>query len=254
MTGAIHQTDRLFDVSLALCHPEFPLFAGVGGSELEVTLSDGHIEELNANMDTNNSNPNALIPTVVKNDTLGCNLRVIKDSHGEPWFVATDVAKALGYRDAANLTRRLDEDEISNTRSASINVAGIPNRGLILVSEAGLYEAIFNSERPEAKEFKRWVKREVLPSIRKHGGYIAGQSELTEDFAALVLAEAQERAKQAREYNRVRDNGTPSHVALGGPKAIQQYNDATIERIMQKFNMSLHMARLIVEGRALVKS
>ena len=86
---------------------------------------------------------------------------------GEPWFVATDVAKALGYGDATHMTRRLDEDEKG---LRSVETPG-GKQQLSVISEAGLYNAILCSKVPGAKEFKRWVTHEVIPSIRRHGAY-----------------------------------------------------------------------------------
>lgn len=84
----------------------------------------------------------------------------------EPWFVARDIAGVLDYSDAEAMTRKLDEDEKQN-----LQIVGFGPRGASLISEAGLYSAILTSQKPEAKRFKRWVTHEVLPSIRKTGGY-----------------------------------------------------------------------------------
>lgn len=86
---------------------------------------------------------------------------------GEPWFVATDVAKALGYGHTPHMTRRLDEDE------KGVRLVDTPGgkQKLSVISEAGLYNAILGSKVPGAKEFKRWVTHEVIPSIRRHGAY-----------------------------------------------------------------------------------
>jgi len=90
---------------------------------------------------------------------------------GEPWFVGKDVAEALGYTDTEAMTRRLDKDEIQNRQ-----FVGFGNRGATLINESGLYSAILGSTKPEAKRFKKWVTSDVLPSIRKTGGYQAKQS------------------------------------------------------------------------------
>ena len=86
---------------------------------------------------------------------------------GEPWFVATDVAKALGYGHTPHMTRRLDEDE------KGVRLVDTPGgkQQLSVISEAGLYNAILGSKVPGAKEFKRWVTHEVITSIRRHGAY-----------------------------------------------------------------------------------
>lgn len=86
---------------------------------------------------------------------------------GEPWFVASDVAKALGYRDAFNMARRIDTDDMG-THSVS-TPGGTQEVGIL--SEPGLYSAILGSQLESAQGFKRWITREVLPTIRKTGGY-----------------------------------------------------------------------------------
>lgn len=96
---------------------------------------------------------------------------------GEPWFVASDIAKTLGYRDAANMNRRLDDEDTRSfsrsegTHSASTLFEDQRIQSVSLINESGLYTAILGSQLPEAKPFKRWVTSEVLPAIRKTGGY-----------------------------------------------------------------------------------
>lgn len=98
---------------------------------------------------------------------LGNDIHVMTDEQGEPWFIASDIAKILGYRNAYNMTRRLDPDD-KGTRSAS-TPGGIQE--LTIINESGLYNAILGSKVEGARKFKRWVTHEVLPSIRKHGMY-----------------------------------------------------------------------------------
>ncbi|WP_312099047.1 phage antirepressor [Corynebacterium dentalis] len=128
----------------------------------------------------------------------GLSVRVIVGEEAEPEWVATDVAKILGYRDAANLARRLDEDE-KGTHSVS-TPGGYQQ--LTTITESGLYSAILGSKRPEAREFKRWVTHEVLPSIRKRGGYLtpeATEAALTDpDFIIRLATDLKlERARRA---------------------------------------------------------
>ncbi|SNY42445.1 Prophage antirepressor [Pseudomonas sp. LAMO17WK12:I6] len=84
-----------------------------------------------------------------------------------PWFVATDVASALEYRIAGDMTRNLDEDEkgtqIVRTRGG--------DQEMLVINESGLYSAILRSRKAEAKHFKKWVTSEVLPAIRKYGNF-----------------------------------------------------------------------------------
>lgn len=98
----------------------------------------------------------------------GRNLSTITDEAGEIWFIAKEVAEILEYSDAHEMTSRLDADEKQNRQ-----IAGFGNRGVTTINESGLYSAILGSTKPEAKPFKKWVTSEVLPAIRKTGGYTA---------------------------------------------------------------------------------
>ncbi len=86
---------------------------------------------------------------------------------GDPWFVATDVAAALDYRNAPDMTRFLDDDEKGTHILRTLG----GNQEVTIINESGLYAAILKSRKPEAKKFKKWVTSEVLPSIRKTGNY-----------------------------------------------------------------------------------
>ena len=98
------------------------------------------------------------------------------DRDGQVWFVAGDIAKALGYRDALNMTRVLDEDEadthIMRTRSED---GTLQTREVTIISESGLYHALLKSRKPQAKPLRKWVTAEVLPAIRRSGGYAIPQ-------------------------------------------------------------------------------
>lgn len=85
----------------------------------------------------------------------------------QPWFVAADVAAALEYRDAGNMARNLDDDE----KGTQIVSTPGGEQDMLVINESGLYSAILRSRKAEAKRFKKWVTAEVLPSIRKTGGY-----------------------------------------------------------------------------------
>ncbi|MBO7583058.1 MAG: Bro-N domain-containing protein [Treponema sp.] len=104
----------------------------------------------------------------------------------ESYFVGKDVAKALEYRAADDMTRYLDDDE---KLIRSISVAG-QNREMILINEPGLYHAIFMSRKETAKEFRRWVTNEVLPAIRKTGTYtLTLDAELEQEKKRLEIAQ-----------------------------------------------------------------
>lgn len=129
-------------------------------------------------------------------DFKGQSIRVFQDENGEPWWVATDVAKVLGYRDAPDMTRRLDRDEVSSIKIESPTCyTETPNtqvRRVNVVNESGLYTAVIRSRKKEAKAFRKWITYEVLPSIRKHGGYLtpeATKKAITEPDFIIRLAE-----------------------------------------------------------------
>lgn len=97
----------------------------------------------------------------------GASVRVI-DRDGEPWFVGKDVAEILGYSNPSKaLIDHVDEEDKLNNDSLS----SLGQRGGWVINESGLYSLILSSHLPGARQFKRWVTSEVLPSIRKHGIY-----------------------------------------------------------------------------------
>ena len=98
----------------------------------------------------------------------GHKVTVLNDANGDLQFVAMEVAAILGYSDAEAMTRRLDDDEKQNRR-----IVGFGPRGVTVINESGLYSAALASQKPDAKQFKKWVTRDVLPSIRKTGSYTA---------------------------------------------------------------------------------
>ena len=110
--------------------------------------------------------------SVFENTQFG-SVRVVM-RNGEPWFIAKDVCDCLGLDNVSRATNGLDEDE-KVALEANITNSNVGGRGTIIISEAGLYSLILRSRKPEAKEFKRWVTHEVLPSIRKTGQFAVGQ-------------------------------------------------------------------------------
>lgn len=96
---------------------------------------------------------------------------------GEPWFVSKDISEKLGYVKPANMVKLVDDDDKRNVRSSDLEPS---SNGAVyqvsMINESGLYAAIFGSKQENAKKFKSWVTKEVLPSIRKTGQY--GQAKL----------------------------------------------------------------------------
>lgn len=97
----------------------------------------------------------------------GREIRFVEIEPSEWWAVAKDVAKALGYKHAPTMVRRLDDEEKNTVSIRHSNRRGNPN--VTIISEIGIYEAIFGSELKEAKEFKKWVK-EVIKELRQQSG------------------------------------------------------------------------------------
>lgn len=92
--------------------------------------------------------------------------------NNEPWWVAKDIADVLGYSDTATMTRRLDEDEKGMQELQTLG--GMQK--LSIINESGLYNAILGSTKLNAKIFKKWITSEVLPAIRKTGGYLTDKA------------------------------------------------------------------------------
>ena len=99
---------------------------------------------------------------------------------GEPWFVGKDVAEALGYSNTKKaILDHVDADDKTLIQRSQNVTFEIPNRGMTIINESGLYSLILSSKLESAKIFKHWVTAEVLPTIRKTGGYInQGQEDL----------------------------------------------------------------------------
>lgn len=102
-------------------------------------------------------------------DFHGNDVRVLTDQDNAPWFIAKDICDVLGI-DTNHVREGLDDDEITNLRNTE--VWNQPGRAPLIVSESGFYKLVMRSRKPVAKEFQRWVTRDVLPSIRKHGAYM----------------------------------------------------------------------------------
>lgn len=157
---------------------------------------------------------------VFENPTFG-QVRTV-EIDGEPWFVGKDVAEALGYsntRDA--LSKHVDEDDKATVAFHD----GSQNRNVTAVNESGLYSLILSSKLPGAKEFKRWVTSEVIPSIRKTGGYIKGQETMTPDE---LMAKALMVAQQTLADREARISQLTVDKAIMQPKA--DYFDELVER------------------------
>ena len=175
---------------------------------------------------------------IFKNEQFG-SIRTL-EINGEPWFVGKDVAEILGY---SNPSKALidhidDEDKLNNETLSSLG-----QRGGWLINESGLYSLILSSKLPTAKEFKRWVTSEVLPSIRKHGLYATEELLNNPDFmiqALTALKEEREKRKLLETEN------AQQKQIIGELKPRADYTDrilsnkglVTITQIAKDYGMS----------------
>ena len=150
-------------------------------------------------------------------------IRVV-DVNTIPYFVGRDVAFALGYAKPENaISQHVDKEDTLKQ--------GIPdNQGFIqtttLINESGVYSLVFGSKLPSAKQFKRWVTSEVLPSVRKHGGYLTDQKveEVLTDPDTLIKLATQLKAERA-EKERLKEQHrlAEEQIKLSQPK-VEYYN------------------------------
>ena len=127
-------------------------------------------------------------------DFKGQQIRTLTFETGQTWWVLADVAKVLGVQNASDLAKRLDQDERSRFN------LGRQGEGWI-VNESGLYKIVLRSDKPEAREFQRWVTHDVLPSIRRHGAYMSSdviEHTLSDPDYLIRLAETLKKEKEAR--------------------------------------------------------
>lgn len=114
----------------------------------------------------------------------GAAVRVVTDEHGEAWFVLADLCAVLGIANVGNVLSRLDLDERGSIRLAD-GTPGNPNRAT--VNEAGMWRVVLRSDSPAAEPVRRWVTHEVLPAIRKTGGYSTTPALTDEQIVAQAL-------------------------------------------------------------------
>lgn len=137
-------------------------------------------------------------------------VRTIVKEDGEIWFVLSDVCNVLEIGNVSMAASRLDAEEIT------LSTIEGSHRPTNLVNESGLYSLVLTSRKPEAKQFKKWVTSDVLPSIRKNGGYIVGQEV---DSPELLMAKALQVANNILESKTKELEAAKSKVELLEPKA-----------------------------------
>lgn len=137
--------------------------------------------------------------------------------NNEPYFVGKDVAEVLGYSDTNQAIRKHVDDEDKLTRQ--FDWSG-QNRNMTIINESGLYSLILSSKLPQAKEFKRWVTSEVLPSIRKHGMWATEDLLNNPDFLLATVQKLKEEQEQRKALE--------VQVSIMAPKA--KYFDDCVDK------------------------
>ena len=149
----------------------------------------------------------------------------IVERDGEPWFVGKDVATALGYGQGKSLANAVANHVDAEDKGVTELMTPGGTQEMTIINESGLYSLVLSSKLPTAKAFKRWITSEVIPSIRKTGGYITGQGQLSpEELMAKALMVAQ---KTLAERD-VRISALTVENQIMAPKA--EYFDDLVDR------------------------
>lgn len=182
---------------------------------------------------------------IFKNEEFGEIRTVTIDN--EPWFVGKDVATALGYAKPENaISTHVNEEDKTSTLIQGIGTNY--KSKAIIINESGLYALIFGSKLESAKRFKHWVTSEILPSIRKNGGYISGQETMSdEELLAKALVVAQNKiAEKQKHIEELTKEVNVKNQVIGELKPKADYTDkilknpglVTITQIAKDYGMS----------------
>lgn len=161
------------------------------------------------------------------------------------WFVGKDIAEMLGYNNTKDaIISHVDKEDRQTIQRSQFPTFPLPNRGLTIINESGLYSLILSSKLPKAKEFKKWVTAEVLPSIRKYGLYAVDE--------LLNNPEVLEKALTALKNEREKNKELQQAIEILEPKAnyydliLNCKNTVPISVIAKDYGMSaIHMNNLL---------
>ena len=184
----------------------------------------------------------------------------------EPWCMLGDVCKVLGMTNVTEVKKRLDQADFNTTEVRS----GNQNRNLVIVNESGLYDVILDSRKPQAKRFRRWVTSEVLPSIRKHGGYLTEQKieevllnpdtiiQLAQNLKAeqekRVIAEAERAAAEALTEQFEAKNREMAPKARGYEKLIESKGAFDFNRVAKNLGIGRNTMLAALRDRKVLMS
>ena len=167
---------------------------------------------------------------IFKNEMFG-EVRTLVNEKGEPFFVGSDIAKALGYKNSRKaLIDHVDDEDKGVTKRDTLG----GTQEMVIINESGLYSLVLSSKLPQAKEFKRWVTAEVLPQIRQTGGYLPTRNPRTGE--ALTESELVEAANKivartiARSNLPADDCLTATQVAQSLDVDVKQLNHFLVDK------------------------
>ncbi|MDU3212137.1 phage antirepressor [Anaerococcus sp.] len=183
---------------------------------------------------------------IFENNEFG-KIRATLDENGEPWFVASDVCKSLEIKNTTDALKRLDEDEKSRFN------LGLSGGATNVVNEYGLYNLVLASRKKETKPFRRWITHEVIPAIRKDGGYmLVDKNNSEEEIMAKAVLIAQKSMERLKLENKQKDQiiGELKPKADYVDKILQNKSLIKVSAIAKDYGMSAQeMNKLLHELR-----
>lgn len=162
---------------------------------------------------------------IFKNEAFG-EVRVT-EVNGEPMFCLADVCKVLELQNPTTVKNRLDPEDVQLIDLHALNYEGIGNTTANFITESGFYDVILQSSSPNAKPFRKWITHDILPSIRRTGGYIVAREA---DTPELIMARALMVAKETIERAQNRIRSLEAENAANAPKALFADAVATSDR------------------------
>ena len=180
-------------------------------------------------------------------------IRTMTDEQGEPWFVGKDVAKALGYSNTRDALSKHVDDEDKTTVAIRDTGSNYKSQAII-INESGLYSLVLSSKLPQAKMFKHWVTSEVLPAIRKTGGYIptkdAEGRPLTDLEIVCLAVKIQQRTID--EQHKLIDELAPK--AEYADEVLDSVSCYTTTQIAKELGMTVHdLTQLLLDRRVMYR-
>lgn len=166
------------------------------------------------------------------------------EKDGEPWWVLKDVCSILSISNASDVSSRLDDDELGSAKSTS----GGQTREMTIINESGLYNVIIRSNKPNAKAFRKWITSEVIPSIRKTGGY--GVPQMSQSELILKIAqnnvELERRIAAAESETKAVSEKLDNALDVFTAPTSENWKDETnriINRMIEEYNLNYGVFR-----------